>query len=46
MDVKSKKILSMEITDERTGDGGMLKPLVQKAQEQGTVERGLADGAR
>jgi hypothetical protein len=28
VDVKQKKIVALEVTDERMGDGGMLKPLV------------------
>jgi len=44
VDVKSKQILSMEVTDEKVGDGGMLKPLVKKAQKHGNVKRALADG--
>jgi len=33
VDVKTKSLLAFEITDERTGDGEMLEPLVEKAKK-------------
>ncbi len=30
--VRTKQIVAMEVTEERTGDGGMLKPLVEHAE--------------
>ena len=48
VDAKSKKLLAMEITDERTGDGKMLKPLIEKAEKnvgKGKIKRVSADGA-
>jgi len=45
VDVKSGQILAMEVTDERTGDGKMLKPLVERASERANVKLALADSA-
>lgn len=45
VDVKTKQIVSMEVTDERTGDGGMLKPLVEQAERHCRVIKALCDGA-
>jgi hypothetical protein len=45
VDVKQKRIVSLEVTDERTGDGGMLQPLVEEASGKGKVVKVLADGA-
>lgn len=45
VDVKTKQIVAMEVTDEKTGDGRMLKPLVEEAQKHAPVERVLGDGA-
>ena len=47
-DAKSKKLRAMEITDERTGDGKMLKPLLENAEKnvgKGKIKRVSADGA-
>ena len=33
VDVKTKKLLALDITDERTGDGKMLKPLIKDAKK-------------
>ncbi|MHA1712020.1 MAG: transposase [Candidatus Freyarchaeota archaeon] len=44
VDVRSKQILSMKVTDEKVGDGRMPKPLVKNAQKHGEVKRALADG--
>ena len=45
VDTKTKQILAMEVTDERTGDGKMFKPLVGRASEQANVKLALADPA-
>jgi len=45
VDVKRKRIVALEVTDERTGDGRMLKPLVEGASTKGRGTRVLADGA-
>lgn len=47
VDVKTKKLLALEITDESVGDGKMLKPLVKqvKRNTNGTkIERVYGDG--
>ena len=45
VDVKTGQIVAMEVTDERTGDGGMLKPLVEQAEGRCRVVKALCDGA-
>ena len=45
VDVKRKKILALEVTDERTGDGRMLKPLVEEASRKAAVAKTIGDGA-
>ena len=45
VDVKQKKILALKVTDEKTGDGGMLQPLVKEASKKGKVTRAIGDGA-
>ena len=47
VDVQTKKLLALEITDERTGDGQLLPSLVKQSQDQctGDVKRVLGDGA-
>ena len=48
VDVKTKKLLALEITDEKTGDGKMLKPLVKKAKKNignKKIKRVYGDGA-
>lgn len=35
VDVKTKKLLALDITDERTGDGKMLKPLIKRQLMEG-----------
>ena len=45
VDVKTKQILAMEVTDERTGDSKMFKPLVERASERVNVRLVLADSA-
>ncbi|MDI6902775.1 MAG: IS5 family transposase, partial [Methanocellales archaeon] len=47
VDVKSKKLLALEVTDERTGDGKMFEDLVEQAEDnlgKGKIKRVLADG--
>ena len=44
VDVKTKQIVAMEVTDERAGDGGMLRLLVEQAGVRCSVEKALADG--
>ena len=44
VDVKQKRILALEVTDERTGDGKMLQPLVEGASTKAKVVKVLADG--
>ena len=48
VDVNTKEIIAIEVTDERTGDGKMLKPLIEKAEKnvgKGKIKRVSADGA-
>jgi len=45
VDTKTKQILAMEVTDERTGDSKMFKPLVERASEAANVKLALADSA-
>jgi len=48
VDVKTKSLLALEITDERTGDGKMLEPLVEKAKKtigNKKIERMYGDGS-
>jgi len=45
VDVKTKQIVAMEVTDERAGDGRMLKPLVEQAETHCRVIKALCDGA-
>lgn len=45
VDVKRKKILALKVTDEKTGDGQMLKPLVEEASRKGNVTKTIGDGA-
>ena len=45
VDVKRKKILALEVTDEKTGDGRMLQPLVEEASNKVKVAKMLGDGA-
>ena len=45
VDTKTKKLLALRVTDERTGDGKMLKPLVEDVKEKGEkITRVYADG--
>jgi len=43
VDVKSKKIVSLEVTDESIGDFKEFKPLIEKASERGVVAKVYAD---
>ena len=45
VDVKSKKIISLEVTDESVGDSKEFKPLVEKASEKGAIAKVYADTA-
>lgn len=45
VDVKSGQILAMEVTDDRTGDSKMLKPLVERASERANIKLALMDSA-
>jgi hypothetical protein len=45
VDVKRKKILALKVTDEKTGDGRMLQPLVEEASRKGKVAKAIGDGA-
>ena len=45
VDVKTGKMLSVEVTNEETSDGRMLQPLVQRAASRAHVSRVMADGA-
>jgi IS5 family transposase len=45
VDVKSRQIVAMEVTDEKVGDNRMFKPLVKAAMNSHPVSRVLADGA-
>lgn len=45
VDVKTKKLLALEVTDERVSDGKMLKPLMEQVKEKGgRVNRVYGDG--
>ena len=45
VDVKTKQIVALEVTDERIGDGRMLEPLVEQAEEHCRIVRVILDGA-
>ena len=44
VDIKKKRILSLEVTSEEVHDGKMLNKLVDNASENNCVKRVLADG--
>lgn len=44
VDIKEKRILSLEVTGEEVHDGKMLKDLVDKASENNNLKGILADG--
>ena len=43
--MKRKKILALEVTDEKVSDGRMLQPLVEEASGKTKVAKTLGDGA-
>ncbi len=45
VDTKTKQILAIEVTDERTGDNKKFKPLVERASERASIKVALADSA-
>jgi IS5 family transposase len=45
VDIKKKKILSLEVTSEEVHDGKMLSNLVDNTMKKNTVKRVLADGS-
>src|SRR5215208_7451288 len=45
VDIKKKKIVSLEVTTEEVHDGMMLKKLIENAAENNDVKRVIADGA-
>ena len=48
VDVKTKKLLALEVTDERVGDGKMLKPLIKQAKRNSNgrkIKAVYGDGA-
>jgi hypothetical protein len=45
VDVKRKKILALEVTDEKVGDERMLQPLVEEASRKGKIAKTIGDGA-
>ena len=45
VDTKSKKIVSMDVTSEKVGDGNRLRKLVREASQKAKVNKVLADGA-
>ena len=45
VDVKRKRILALEVTDEKTGDERMLKPLVEEASKKAKIAKTIGDGA-
>ena len=45
VEVKTKKILGIEITDERVSDSKMFRNLISKAEKKAKIEKVLADGA-
>jgi hypothetical protein len=45
VDVKTKQIVALEVSDERAGDGGLLVPLVEQTKKYCRVVKAVADGA-
>jgi hypothetical protein len=45
VDVKRKKILALEVTDEKVGDERMLQPLVEEASKKAKITKAIGDGA-
>ncbi|MHB2036437.1 MAG: IS5 family transposase [Nitrososphaerales archaeon] len=44
VDTKSKQIVSMKVTQEDTGDGKMLEPLVKEASKKASIRKLIGDG--
>jgi len=47
VEVNTKRLIALEITDERIGDSKMLKPLIEKAKRnigKGKIKQAIADG--
>ncbi len=44
VDIKTKQVVSLEVSEDKTDDGEMLKPLVKKAKRKVKVQRVLGDG--
>ena len=44
VDTKSKQIVSMEVTQEDTGDAKMMKPLMEEASKTAKIEKLIGDG--
>jgi hypothetical protein len=44
VDTRTKQVVSLEVSDEKTHDGEKLKPLVKKAQKKARVKKVLGDG--
>jgi len=45
VDVKRKRILALEVTDEKVGDERMLQPLVEEASKKAKIAKAIGDGA-
>ena len=45
VDVKRKKILALEVTDEKVSDGRMFQPLVEEASRKRKIAKAIGDGA-
>jgi len=45
VDVKRKRVLALEVTDEKVGDERMLQPLVEDASRKGKIAKAIGDGA-
>ena len=45
VDVKLKRILALEVTDEKVGDERMLQPLVEEASKKARIAKTIGDGA-
>lgn len=45
VDVKRKRILALEVTDENVGDERMFQPLLEEASRKGKIAKTIGDGA-
>jgi IS5 family transposase len=45
VDVKRKRILALEVTDDKVGDERMLQPLVEEASRKAKIVKTIGDGA-